>query len=88
MLICVGSPVESLNIFAVYIDGRTCILDNFLPVPECIVAGGSIGIENGVWLAYYGFPVQIYGIIVIPISVSLVASELELASNIYLLLIM
>lgn len=73
----IGSPIESFDVFTVEGKGCSGVLDNLVPIAECIVASGTVREEDGIWLAKDSFPVQLNGFVVAFITICLVASDFQ-----------
>lgn len=52
-----GAAVESLYIFRVQCDCRSCIINNFLPFTESVETGRTVGVEDRIGFAEDSFAV-------------------------------
>ena len=75
-----GSSVESFNVLVVHRERSRSVLDNLFPFRQYVVAGGTVGVENGVGLAQNGLSVQVNGVVVVLRTIGLVTSSLKLSS--------
>lgn len=74
------SSVQSLDVLVVHRKRSRGVLDNLFPFRQNIVAGGTVGVEDGVGLAQNGLSVQVNGVVVVLGAIGLVTSSLKLAS--------
>jgi hypothetical protein len=54
VLVGVGAAVQGLDVLGVEVDRGRGVLDDLVPVAEGVVAGGAVGVEDGVGLAEDG----------------------------------
>jgi hypothetical protein len=87
LLVGVGAAVEGLDVLVVEVDGGGGVVDDLLPVAHGVVAGGAVGVEDGVLLAQDGLAVQVDGAVVVLGPVRLVARRLELGRVLLALLL-
>lgn len=80
MLVRNGSSVEGLDVLVVHRERSRGVLDNLFPFRQNIVAGGTVGVEDGVGLAQNGLSVQVNGVVVVLGAIGLVTSSLKLTS--------
>jgi hypothetical protein len=74
-----NSPaVQGLDVFAVHGKSSAGVLNDLLPVRLNIVAGGTVGVEDGVGLADDGSAIKVNGLGVILQTVGLVTGGFQL----------
>ena len=87
MLVSVSSSVQSLYVGRVEADGGGGIFNDLLPGTKSVIAGGPVGVEDGVRLAENGLRVEVNSAVIIFTTIGLVAGVLKLQGIIPALLV-
>ena len=81
LLVGVGAAIQCLDVLAVELESGSGVLDNLLPLVLSIIASSAVGVEDWIWLAKNGLPVEVDGLVVVLGSVCSVSSSLQLGGK-------
>ena len=87
VLVGVCATVQRLDVLGIEVNGSSGVFDNLVPVSQCVEAGGTVRVEDGVGLADDGLGVEVDGPVVLLGPVGFVAGVLELGGIVVALLL-
>lgn len=87
VVVGIRAAVEGLDVLGVEVDGGGGVLNDLFPVTEGIVAGGAVGVVDGVGLAQDRLGIEPNGLLEVLGAVGLVAGLLQFLSELLALVV-